>query len=392
MTFHLFGDILELPIIKGVLKMKKQTKKVVALFTVIMLLFSVSCIAVSATEADYEWSEKDGKAVITKYVGTDKEVNVPDTLGGLPVTEIGGDAFGYTYIEKIELPDTIEKISDHAFRGCNFTSFEIPPKVTEISDYTFVWCYLLEDIKMHNGIKSIGTQAFKDCDALKEFVIPDSVEKLGDAVFYSCSGLESIVISENIDEIPLYTFFYCINLKDVELHNSITSIGEAAFYQCAALEQIELPAELTLIGSRAFGICKSLKEISIPESVEVIEQGAFRECDALEKIVINNPDCNIYDDVLTIHRSAVIYGAKGSEAEKYADMCDREFVELKPRELGDVDGNLNITAADARLALRISARIQVPDETQKTYADIDKNGKVTAADARIILRIAARLE
>ncbi len=372
--------------------MKKQTKKVVALFAVIMLLFSVSGIAVSAAESDYEWSEKDGNAVITRYVGTDKKVNVPDTLGGLPVTEIGEDAFGYTYIEKIELPDTIEKIGNLAFRGCNFTSFEIPPKVTEISDNTFDGCSLLEDIKMHNGIKSIGTYAFRDCIGFKEFVIPDSVEKLGDAVFYSCRGLESIVISENIDEIPLYTFFCCMNLKNVEFHNGIKSIGEAAFNQCVALEKIELPAELTLIGSRAFGLCKSLKEIEIPESVEVIEQGAFRECDALEKIVINNPDCDIYDDVITIHQSAVIYGAKGSEAEKYADRYDREFVELTPRELGDVDGNLNITAADARLALRISARIQVPDETQKTFADIDKNGKVTAADARIILRIAARLE
>ena len=105
--------------------MKKRTKKSVALFAAILLLFSCFSVAVFAAESDFEWAEKDGKAVITKYVGTNKEVKVPDTLGGLPVAEIGEDAFGYTYIEKIELPDTIEKIGNHAFRGCNFTSFEI---------------------------------------------------------------------------------------------------------------------------------------------------------------------------------------------------------------------------------------------------------------------------
>ena len=64
----------------------------------------------------------------------------------------------------------------------------------------------------------------------------------------------------------------------------------------------------------------------------------------------------------------------------------------KTYEKGDVNLSGSITAADARIALRISARLHIPDATQKTFADMDKNGKVTAADARKILRIAARLE
>lgn len=372
--------------------MKKQTRRIVALLVTISLLFSCFSIVSFAAESDFEWTNKDGKAVITKYVGTLKDVTVPETIGGLTVTEIGSHAFAFVGIEKIKLPDTIEKIGDGAFWQNYFTSFELPPKVTEIEANTFRGCHLLKDINLHNGIKSIGDFAFQDCNALTKIVIPKSVKNLGDAVFYSCRGLKSVVIPESITEIPLYTFFCCLELTDVNWHNGITSIGEAAFNQCTALERIELPAELTLIGSRAFGICKSLKEIEIPESVEVIEQGAFRECDALEKIVINNPNCNIYDDALTIHQSATIYGAKGSEAEKYADKYNRDFAELKMRILGDVDGNSNITAADARLALRISAKLLIPTEAQKTAADIDKSGNINAADARKILRIAAQLD
>ena len=62
------------------------------------------------------------------------------------------------------------------------------------------------------------------------------------------------------------------------------------------------------------------------------------------------------------------------------------------KNFGDVDGNGKITAADARLALRISAKLEKATELQTTVADMDKNGKITAADARKILRISAKLE
>lgn len=57
----------------------------------------------------------------------------------------------------------------------------------------------------------------------------------------------------------------------------------------------------------------------------------------------------------------------------------------------DVDGSGKITAADARLALLISAGI-VEDGANSKNADIDGDGKVTSIDARIYLRLAAGLE
>ncbi|MBO5934582.1 MAG: dockerin type I repeat-containing protein [Clostridia bacterium] len=60
--------------------------------------------------------------------------------------------------------------------------------------------------------------------------------------------------------------------------------------------------------------------------------------------------------------------------------------------LGDVNKDGKITAADARLALRISAKLDTADEYRFVAADMDKNGKITAADARKILRISAKLD
>lgn len=59
---------------------------------------------------------------------------------------------------------------------------------------------------------------------------------------------------------------------------------------------------------------------------------------------------------------------------------------------GDVNEDGRITAADARLALRASASLEILSETQKKAADIDKDGSVTASDARAILRFTAGLQ
>ena len=58
----------------------------------------------------------------------------------------------------------------------------------------------------------------------------------------------------------------------------------------------------------------------------------------------------------------------------------------------DVDGNGKITAADARLALRGSAKLETVDGVYSLAADMNGDGKVTAADARMILRKSAGLE
>ena len=58
---------------------------------------------------------------------------------------------------------------------------------------------------------------------------------------------------------------------------------------------------------------------------------------------------------------------------------------------GDIDGDGEITAGDAILALRFAAEIQIPTDTQKSAADVDRDGETTAGDAILILRRAVGL-
>ena len=59
---------------------------------------------------------------------------------------------------------------------------------------------------------------------------------------------------------------------------------------------------------------------------------------------------------------------------------------------GDMDGNGEITAADARSILRVSAMLDIVSEEKRKTADVNSDGEITAADARYVLRVAAKLD
>ena len=60
--------------------------------------------------------------------------------------------------------------------------------------------------------------------------------------------------------------------------------------------------------------------------------------------------------------------------------------------VGDIDGNGKITASDARMILRVSAKLDKLDDSKMNFADVNGDKKITASDARTVLRMSARLE
>lgn len=71
-----------------------------------------------------------------------------------------------------------------------------------------------------------------------------------------------------------------------------------------------------------------------------------------------------------------------------------EYIEvvITPAVMPDLNGNGKVDAADARLTLRASAKLETLSDSMKKIADVDADGKIEAADARVILRIAAKLQ
>lgn len=59
--------------------------------------------------------------------------------------------------------------------------------------------------------------------------------------------------------------------------------------------------------------------------------------------------------------------------------------------MGDANKNGKVTAADARIVLRVAAKIDPVGSIDLCETDADGNAKITASDARLILRVAANL-
>ena len=51
-----------------------------------------------------------------------------------------------------------------------------------------------------------------------------------------------------------------------------------------------------------------------------------------------------------------------------------------------------ITASDARLLLRYTAKLENLNSETLKYSDANRDGKITASDARLILRVSAKLD
>ena len=96
----------------------------------------------AASPSDFQYSTKDGKITILKYVGSEKTVMVPDEIGGCPVTHIADAAFENNLtLEKVFLPNSLESIGWFAFRGCiALCEVQAPQCLTKIEYGAFENC------------------------------------------------------------------------------------------------------------------------------------------------------------------------------------------------------------------------------------------------------------
>jgi len=126
---------------------------------------------VSAEEFNYEIV--DGGAVITSYKGKDYYVDIPDEIGGAPVTQVGFYAFEAKY---------------------DLISVTLPESVTVIGEGAFADCQSLESINLPSGLKEIQCGAFAGCISLTELTIPAGVTRIEQQAFTACTGMRALTI------------------------------------------------------------------------------------------------------------------------------------------------------------------------------------------------------
>lgn len=203
------------------------------------------------------------EAAYSRYTSP-KEINIPTSINGKKVTEIGQCAFkNKAEIQCITIPSTVTRIFPSAFSGCtNMNTVDLSDGLSIIDVNAFSYCISLYSMNLPSSISSIGESVFLECGNLTDinigeggntycsvngivyskdmgeivlcpsgktgsFVIPDSVNVIDLGAFYK-SKLSSITISSSVTTINNYAFE--AYTKTVTIPDTVTSIGYGAFY------------------------------------------------------------------------------------------------------------------------------------------------------------------
>lgn len=217
---------------------------------------------------------------VIKYVGSSKQTAVPEFI-----RRIGEEAFANTDVEKVTLPDGVEKIDKNAFSWCRYLKeINLPEGLKIIDDGAFASCESLEAIQFPKSLKFIGADAFRACSALKSADLPSDLKVIGRRAFDFCVSLESMTVPEGITDIAEGVFSHCEKLDSVTLPSTLKTVGAWAFAECYALRGLSFPKGLESIGEVAYMNCRSLVAFDLPDSVKTIGRQAFIGCQSLHLV------------------------------------------------------------------------------------------------------------
>ena len=236
------------------------------------------------------------------------------------ITTIGGSAFTFGGIAKVNFPSTLKTIGGHSFYSNSLTEINIPAGVVSISSTAFNnnrvpnaddgWIYKRTNsgidystiigyagapknnltIPTSRGgvqLKTLGPSALTYLGLTGTLKIPNTITTYeGTQVFCSNSltyvdngdgiNTDGIVYARNSDGTPnkKVVYSYAGKNKNPVIPNGVEKIGNYAFYY-SYINSITMPEGLTHIGDYAFYVCQLTGEVTIPSTVVYIGPRAF---------------------------------------------------------------------------------------------------------------------
>lgn len=277
------------------------------LWVLILLLLPLTALAEDAEsrrDGAFFYQIADGEATLTGcdwdamqadslYMFADPPVSleIPATLGGCPVTAIGGwvfcslDGCPVDAPFEVVLPEGLRALDADTFADCFYAANVTLPASLEIIPEG---CFgrIPAEIDFPNGNPLPAVRRLGDCSLMNwlwddddDPVLPDTLESVGSYIFYDC-GVTRVTFPDGITELSPYTF-YCTDLQEVHLPASLREIPDYCFWDCQLIA-LTIPDGVTRIGAHAVDwfTGEIIGAVTLPTSVEFVGYRAFPdECD-----------------------------------------------------------------------------------------------------------------
>ena len=363
-------------------------------------------------------------------VSFDGAKNLENVIIGNNVTTVCAYAFyGCSKLKQVRIPENVTKIEMFAYLDCNeINKVSIGSGMTEIGESMLIDSVNIERINVDENNPNYSSDEYgvlynKDKtklikypprDSRTEYSISDNVSMLSGKAFSNCDNLKKVVIGKGISTIN-NVFYHCDNLKEVVIPESVKNIDDYAVGYISNYN----PDTDSINYKAVDGFIIYGNIGSVAEKYAKDNKITFVEINKEEQEIVLEPNNGIYEknNVITImpevtieylescieNDNIVFLSILGEQLVKKSlagtgtkvQVLDRDGKVLSEYTVlvkSDVNGDAKITAADARIALRNSAKLEKLEGVFVTAADDNGDNKITAADARKILRKSAKLE
>ena len=330
------------------------------ILTVFLLVGTIPIAEVSATEKTDRFEYillDDGTIEVTKYIGNDINVVIPEEIDGKIVTKI--DAFCF-------------RNNDNSFNIKNITISK------NINGFTYSF----------NGEKSEASGCLQELINLESIVVDKNNQ-----IYASESGIlfnkdltkllyypnhksdEEYVVKSSVSELGRSSISYNVFLKRLKFESFLTFIDEDAITNCK-IEEAEYPIYLDSSSYLSlYTFCNNLKKVYISKEVEHMNDEDFMGSPNVVLYVFDNS-----------------YGLEWAKEHEFA----YEIMEESPIDKDLVDTNTGIKVdgtMDTDAALKVEKLKNTFENSVATYdITLQKDGAVIQPDGAITVKIPSNAE